>query len=202
MEKKAIIGIVGGIGAGKSTVAGLFGQLGCAVIDADALAHEVLDRPEVKEAVVSRFGEDVLDAGGRIDRGALAERVFEWEEAIAFLNGLIHPRVLARCEALIGHYSGRDDVAAIVLDMPLLAEAGWEKRCDFVVFVECERQKRLERMLKNGKINENQLKKRENFQISLDKKRQIAHYTVNNNSDESESAEQVAQLFSNIAKSK
>ncbi len=198
--KTPVIGILGGIGSGKSTVARQFGGLGCAVIDADAIAHEVLQQPGVVAAVKGRFGADVLDAAGRVDRGALAERVFDRADDVAFLNALVHPRVLKRCEDLIEHCRADDRVAGVVLDMPLLLEAGWEKKCDFLIFVECDEEKRLERMLKKGKIDEKQLKKREKFQISLDKKRHMAHYIVYNNSDESDSAEQIAQLFSIIAK--
>lgn len=202
MTKKPAIGILGGIGSGKSTVAQAFGALGCAVIDADALAHGVLDEPAVVAAVRERFGRDVLNALGRVDRSRLAERVFAQTEHTAFLNGLIHPRVLRVCEELIDRYQIDPAAAAIVLDMPLLLEVGWEKKCDILVFVDCDWEKRLERTLKKGKLDENQLKKREKFQISLDKKKQIAHYRVYNNSDESDSTEQVAQLFSSITNNK
>ena len=200
-NKKTVIGIVGGIGCGKSTVAAQFASLGCAVIDADGLAHEVLAEPEVVGAVSERFGEDVIGADGLVDRRALGARVFGCPDDLAFLNSVIHPRVLARCEALIEQYRG-DAAAAIVLDMPLLIEVGWEKRCDFLIFVDCEPAKRLERAVKNGKIDVNELKKREKCQISLDKKKQIAHYIIYNNSDISDMAEQTAQLFSSITKGK
>ncbi len=202
MKKKPAIGILGGVGCGKSTVADCFARLGCAVIDADGLAHEVLRDREVAGAVIERFGLNVLGAGGAVDRAALGRRVFGCPEDLAFLNGVIHPRVLARCEALMEHYQGDSGVAAIVLDMPLLVEVGWEKRCDFLVFVDCEEAKRAERVAKNGKIDVNELKKREKCQISLDKKKQIAHYSVHNNSDISDVAEQIAQLFSSITKGK
>jgi dephospho-CoA kinase len=198
MTTKPVIGILGGIGSGKSTVARTFGALGCAVIDADALAHGVLDEPAVVAAVRERFGSGVLNDAGRVDRSRLAERVFDQPEHTAFLNGLIHPRVLRTCEELIDRYQADPAAAAIVLDMPLLLEVGWENRCDILVFVDCDWGKRLERTLKKGKLDEIQLKKREKFQISLDKKKQIAHYRVYNNSDESDSTEQVAQLFSSI----
>ena len=195
-----MIGILGGIGSGKSTVARQFGRLGCAVIDADAIAHEVVRQPEVIAAVKERFGPGVLDPAGGIDRAALAGRVFERQEDLAFLNALVHPRVLVRCEQLIARYRADNRVPSVIVDMPLLLETGWEKKCDFLIFVECDRSKRLERIRKKGKIDEKQLKKRENFQISLDKKKEIAHYMIYNNSDESDSAEQIAQLFSIIAK--
>ncbi len=202
MLKKAIIGILGGIGSGKSTVTAEFARLGCAVIDADRIAHDVLELPEVVKAIAERFGDSVLDSDGRIDRSVLGRLVFEDAEGLAFLNALIHPHVLGRSEALIELYHAKPEVCGIVLDMPLLVEVGWEKKCDFLVFVECDLEKRLERASKNGKIDVNQLKKREKCQISLDKKREISHYTVNNNSDISDVAEQVAQLFSSITKGK
>ena len=201
MLKKPLIGILGGIGSGKSTVARLFGAHGCAVIDADALAHEVLNEPEILAAVCEYFGPEVLDEAGRVDRRYLAGRVFDNPDEIAYLNSLIHPQVLWKCQVLLNQYRSDDRVAAVVLDMPLLLEAGWGKKCDFFIFVECDELKRLERSLKNGKLDHKQLKKRENFQISLDKKRQIAHYRLNNNSDESDIVEQVAQIFSSITKS-
>ena len=201
MRNKPIIGILGGIGSGKSAVAGCFADLGCALIDADALAHEVLDDPDVLGAVVERWGSEVLDVAGRADRAKIAETVFDSPEALDFINGLIHPRVLERSAAMIEAYQADGDAAGIVLDMPLLLEVGWEKKCDFLVFVDCSEEKRAERIAKNGKIDIEQLKKRENFQISLDKKKEKAHYVINNNSDKSDMAEQVAQIFSSITRS-
>ncbi|MHC5180085.1 MAG: dephospho-CoA kinase, partial [Planctomycetota bacterium] len=91
MTVKPVIGIVGGIGCGKSTVAACFAGLGCAVIDADALAHAVLDESVVVSALVARWGDDILDAPGMADRGKIAAKVFDSPEEMAFLNGLVHP---------------------------------------------------------------------------------------------------------------
>jgi len=199
MFEKPVIGIVGGIGCGKSTVAGCFADLGCVVLDADDLAHEVLDEPDVLDALVDRWGEDVLNDQGCADRAVIAAKVFESPTELDFLNGLIHPRVLARCEAIITAYQTDPDIRGIVLDMPLLLEVGWEKKCDFLVFVECSDEKRRQRIAKNGKFDIDQLKKRENFQISLDKKKRKAHYIICNNSGKSDLTEQVAQIFTDIA---
>jgi len=202
MNAKPVIGILGGVGSGKSTIAACFARLGCAVIDADTLAHEVLDEPATIAAVVERFGPQVLDAAGRIDRKALGRRMFDNPDDVAFSNQLIHPRVFEKCQALIRDYSADPKVSGIVLDMPLLLEVGWEEKCDFLVFVETSDEKRWARIEKNAKIDIQQLKKRENFQISLDKKQQYAHYKINNNSDKSDLAEQVALIFSKITGSK
>jgi len=195
---KKVIGILGGIASGKSTVANSFAPLGCAVISADVVAHGLLEEPDVKEAIVRVFGEKVLDAKGRVDRKSLGRIVFEDGAELERLNGLVHPRVMTEVERLIGVYQCDRAVKAIVLDVPLLAEVGRLDLCDVLVFVEANEQNRFERLKKSGKFDENELKKREKFQISLDKKKNSAHYIICNNSDDSDVAEQVAQLFSTI----
>jgi dephospho-CoA kinase len=197
-EKKPIIGILGGLGSGKSTVAAEFAKLGCAIIDADKIAHELLDEPSVKEKVISYFGQAVLDHTGKINRKKLANVVFADGDKLSTLNRILHPLVLARAEQLIGQYNRQQKVRAIVLDMPLLVEVGWDKRCERLIFVNCDRKKRLKRAKKMGLFDENQLKVRENFQISLDKKAAITDNTIDNNSGFSALARQVADIFSYI----
>jgi dephospho-CoA kinase len=140
-----VIGIVGRMAAGKSTVARRFAELGAVVLDADAVAHEVLDEPEALAAIAARFGAGVLAADGRASRPALARRVFgpdaEHAAALAELEAIVHPRVRARLDALLADLraaeaaDGRPRVA--VLDVPLLVQAGWAEACDLVVVVEC-----------------------------------------------------------------
>jgi dephospho-CoA kinase len=193
--KKPIIGILGGICSGKSTVAAEFAKLGCKVIDADKIAHKLLDKKDIKERIVALFGKDVKEPGGKIDSKKLAGIVFADTDKISSLNKIIHPLVLARAEQLIEQYNRESQVKAIVLDMPLLAEVGWDKRCDKLIFVDCERQLRLNRAKKKGLLDENQLKNRENSQISLDKKVAIADNSINNNSSLAALARQVADIF-------
>jgi dephospho-CoA kinase len=202
MFKKRIIGILGGIASGKSMVAGMFSKHGCKIIDADKMAHAVLGRPEVLSQLIARWGTSVLDSQGQVNRKQIAKIVFTSQEEVDFLNQQVHPYVLDQTERLIDRYQTDPGGAPIVLDMPLLLEVGWDKKCDFLVFVECSLEKRCSRIGKKGKIGINQLKKREIFQISLDKKKKRAHYTINNNSDKSDVAEQVAQIFSSITGSK
>ena len=196
--EKPIIGILGGVGSGKSTVAAEFAKLGCRIIDADRIAHALLERKDVREKVVSVFGEGILDSAGKIDRKKLGDMVFADGDRLSALNKIIHPLVLGRAEQLIERYSRENQVKAIVLDMPLLLEVGWAERCDKLIFVDCKRQLRVDRAKKIGIINKNQHKIRENFQISLDKKVVIADNTVDNNSDFSGLAKQVADIFSHI----
>ncbi len=220
--KKPVIGILGGIGSGKSTVAAEFAKLGCKVIDADEIAHELLDGPTVKEKVVGLFGRTILDPAGKIDREKLAEVVFadarnqkseirsqkseagsqksevgSLSSALCLLSSVLHPLVLQRAEELIEQYNRQNQVKAIVLDMPLLVEVGWDKRCDRLIFIDCEQKLRLDRAKKMG-FDKNQVKIRENFQISLDNKANVADNTINNNSDFSELAKQVTDIFSYV----
>jgi len=195
--KKPVIGILGGIASGKSTVAAEFAKLGCKVIDADTIVHELLETKPIKEKIAARFGRTVLDSTGEIDHKKLAAVVFADLDKLSLLNELIHPSVLRRTEELIEQYSRQDQVKAIVLDMPLLVEVGWSERCDRLVFVECKRQLRVLRAQKRG-FDKNQLKIRENFQISLDSKIALADNTVVNNSGFSALVRQVADIFSDI----
>lgn len=192
--KKPIIGILGGIGSGKSTVASEFAKLGCKVIDADKIAHKLLDESSVKEKIVDFFGKDILKSTGKIDRSKLAEVVFADADKLSSLTKIIHPLVLGRAEKLIEQYNRQKQVKAIVLDMPLLVEVGWAERCDRLIFVDCRQKLRVDRA-KNMGFDENQLKIRENFQISLDNKADLADNMIENNSDFLALVRQVTKIF-------
>ena len=195
--KKPIIGILGGIASGKSTVAAEFAKLGCKVIDADKIAHKLLENKAVKKEIVDLFGRTILDSTGRIDRKRLGGVVFSDADKLSSLNGIIHPLILQRVEELMGRYDRQNQVKAIVLDMPLLVEVGWAKRCDKLIFVDCRKKIRLNRAKKMG-FDKNQFKIRENFQISLDNKVSLADNAIENNSDFSALVRQVADTFSYI----
>lgn len=197
-EKKPIIGILGGVGSGKSTVAAEFAKLGCKVIDADKIAHELLESEAVKEKIVASFGKAILDSAGKINRKKLGDVVFADADKLSLLNNIIHPLVLERAEQLIKQINRQNQIKAIVLDMPLLAEVGWDRRCDRLIFVDCKRQLRVNRAQKRGIFDENQRKIRENFQISLDNKRNIADNVISNNSGFSILVRQVVDIFSCI----
>ncbi len=197
-RKKPIIGLLGGMCSGKSTVAAEFAKLGAGVIDADAIAHELLDDKKVRMKVIRLFGKDILDDKGRISRQKLASRVFGGAARLSALTDALHPLVLAMVEQQIGAFNRQRAVKAIVLDMPLLAEIGWERRCDRLIFVDCKARLRLERARKSGFFDADQVKLRENLQISLDKKKRIADNIVDNNSDLSGLSKQIAGLFSSI----
>ena len=195
---KKIIGILGGIGSGKSAVAAEFARLGCAVIDADAIVGELLEDDEVISRLKNALGEEIIGVDGKIDRYIMAGIVFKSKKNVELTNLIIHPLVLERTELLINKYNNCEDVKAIVLDMPLLVEVGWDKKCDKVVFVESSEVNRGGRAAEKNLKTEKNLKNRQNFQISLDKKAEIAHYIINNNSDLGSLGDQVVRIFTII----
>lgn len=154
-----MIGISGRIGAGKSTVARRFAERGARVIDADAIAHGVLEEPDAKAEIVARFGTGVLTDAGRVDRSVLAAHVFgsspAHAAALADLESIIHPRVHRHIEQALAairdaeRQSGGPDTL-VVLDVPLLERAGWDAACDHVVAVACEDGVRRERLARRG----------------------------------------------------
>ena len=198
--KKPVIGIIGGIASGKTTVAAEFEKLGCGRIDADKIVHIFLDKDDIKSKIAESLGKEFLNKAGSIDTKKLAEIVFEDPSQLSKLNNILHPPVLARIERLIEQFNRLEQIKAIVLDVPLLLEVGWEKRCDYIIFVKCDLKTRLSRAQKTGIFTENHLRARENFQISLDRKVEIADNIVENNSGYAELARQVAKIFSYIVK--
>jgi dephospho-CoA kinase len=198
--KKPLIAIIGGIASGKSTVAEQFAKLGCAVIDADKMAHDLLEEDSIRDEVAGLFGPEILTVSGTIDRTKLARIVFADARQLDRLNDVIHPRVLQRTEELIERYNRNADLKAIVLDVPLLVEVGWAGRCDRIVFVDCDRARRTQRAKCKGMLSEREIKIRENFQISLDRKKRLADNTIDNNSDFSTLVRQIKNIFSDITK--
>ena len=184
--------------SGKSTAAREFAKLGCAVIDADEIAHKLLNDESIRAKIVQVFGEKVLDKDGKVSKAELAKKAFSDADELALLTEILHPPVLARVEELISGYEDEQGIKGIVLDMPLLVEVEWENNCDYVIFIDCEDRKRLENAQKTGVFSADELKKRENLQISLDKKKLIADNVVDNNSDLSSLSKQIANIFTDI----
>lgn len=183
------IGIVGGVASGKSRVAAMLAELGAGLLDADRVAHEVLaeDR-EVHAALRERWGERVFAADGSVDRGAVGKLVFgDTPKATTerrFLEGLLHPRIRGRLEEARRSLEAAGK-SAVVLDVPLLLEVGWDGLCDVILMVDTERETRLDRALKRA-WSEEEFNRREASQWAVDRKRERADVVMQNNGDEAE----------------
>lgn len=151
-----VIGLVGRIAAGKSTVARMFAEHGAEVIDADALARSAFDEPPVRQAVVDRFGSAVVAEDGSLRRDRLAELVFgptaDHAAALDALEAIVHPAVRRRIEVRLDAIREREAAgpAIVVLDVPLLVQAGWASRCDLLVRVTCDEAVRAGRLAARG----------------------------------------------------
>ena len=168
------VGLTGGIASGKSTVARLLQQRGCAIIEADLLAHEYL-RPEnpVSQEVLREFGAGILDASGKIDRAKLGEIVFGDAGKIERLNAIIHPHVLKeiarRLQVL--KQSGETDVAVVVAALHI--ETGFYKTFDRLAVAWCRPEQQLERLIKRG-LTPEQAGRRIASQMPMEEKRRLA----------------------------
>jgi dephospho-CoA kinase len=177
------VGLVGGIGSGKSTIARRAAQrFGFALIDGDAAGHAALMNEVVRSQLMHRFGETIVASDGSIDRSALAARVFGATEDHAAakidLERIVHPLIEAVFRERIA-VARRDGAAAVLLDAAVLFEAGWQGFCDVVVFVDAPFDVRRSRVADRG-WSEAEWRLREDAQLSIDEKRRRANLVISN----------------------
>lgn len=190
-----MVGLTGGVGSGKSTVAALLAEHGAVVIDADAVAREVVavGTPGYA-AVVERFGGSVVAPGGGLDRPALAAIVFADEGARADLNAIVHPLVGQRSAELMAD-APRD--AVVVYDVPLLVEGGRSGDFELVVVVEAELAVRLARLAHRG-LPEPEARARMAAQATDEQRRAVADELITNSGSRAELALQVDALWQRL----
>jgi dephospho-CoA kinase len=149
-----VIGILGGVASGKSLATQFFHELGAAVLDGDRAGHAVLREPEVIDAARARWGNEIFDANGQINRAALASIVFAPGEKagreLRFLEELTHPRIADRLRAEIERLAADGDTKIAVLDAPVMLKAGWDKLCDTILFVDVPAETRKARAKARG----------------------------------------------------
>ena len=190
-----IVGVLGGIGAGKSTVTRMLADLGAATVDADAMAHEVLDLPEVREKLDALFGREVVGRGDKVDRKALSKRVFANARDLRRLEELIHPEVLRRIETIVADHEKRKKKGEIlVLDVPLLMESSLHEHCDAIVFVDASAEARSRRVEGRG-WGPGELARRERAQKGLAEKRRLADHIIDNSGDLEKTRRSVEDLY-------
>ena len=171
------VGLTGGIGAGKSTVADLFSQKGAVVIRSDELARQVIE-PQTPgfQQVIDRFGKDFVNAEGYIDRAKLAQIVFKDDAALKDLENIIHPLVRSKTNQIIDQHTSE---TIIVNEIPLLLEKKMESLFDFLVIVISSEKNRLERLAQRGLTSE-QATARMAKQVSDDERKAAADFLIVN----------------------
>lgn len=159
-----IIGLTGQTGAGKSTVAKILEKYGCYHIDADSVAHEVIDSDEkVKEKLSERFGNDVIGEDGKVDRKILASRAFADSESTRALNAITHPAVNSKIQSILLKQS-QFGTKAVIIDAIALFESGEDKLCDCTAAVTAPEELRLQRITERDGISASRAKERINAQ--------------------------------------
>ena len=196
-----VIGLTGGIGTGKSTVARLFSSLGAVIVDADAIVHELQapGTPLVAE-IAAAFGPDVLDAAGALDRKRVADLVFRDPERRRQLNALVHPRVGAEMARRL-EAARASGAPLVVVDIPLLFETRPRDRAaaragfDATVLVYAPRAVQIERAMARDGCSREEAERRIAAQLPIDEKRALADHVIENGGPLAETERQVRALF-------
>jgi dephospho-CoA kinase len=197
-----VLGVIGGIGSGKSTVARQLETLGAVRLEADRVGHEVLRRRDVKSRARALWGDAVFGPDGQIDRSKLADIVFAPGPAAmrhrAALERLVHPLIKAELQRRIETLQQDPAIPLIVLDAAVLLEAGWDDVVDAIVYVDAPRVRRLERVRDSRKWDSRRLELRESAQKPLTWKRKRADYVVDNSGSLEQTLEQVERIYTTL----
>ena len=192
-----VIGLVGGVGSGKTAVADQLASLGCVCIDADAIGHDLLIRPYVKEQVRRRWP-DVFDDAGEVSRAALGKIVFADRAALTDLSAIVHPLIRQEMARRIDQARAAGQGSAIIVDAAVLFEAGWQDLCTHTVFVDAPRDERLARVARQRGWDETQLAARENAQIAVDTKADMCDHILSNHASDAHLGRAVRKLLHRI----
>lgn len=190
------LGLSGGIGSGKSTVAKMLSDLGAVVIDADAIAREVLEPGQVGyEQVIHTFGEDVLDSTGNIDRKKLAELVFQNVSKLSQLEEIVHPAVIARVRQI---RESLPQTSNVVYDTPLLVEKQLQNQFDKVLIVVADADIRIERLISRG-LDLADIEARILNQATDEQRADVADFVIFNNGSIQDLRDAVAKVWSQLS---
>ena len=192
-----LVGLTGGIGSGKSTVASMLEELGAVVFDADALARQAVEPGTPgHDLVVERFGPNVLLPGGDLDREALASIVFADPAARRDLEAIVHPEVRRLFAEGCERYDGTDTV--VVFSAPLLVETGMHTAFDVLVVVSASAKTQVERLMRERAMSEAAIRARIDAQLPLEAKAEVADVIVDNEGSRDELRPQVERLWADL----
>jgi len=193
------VGLTGGLATGKSFVGQALADMGCYLIKADELGHEVLRREgEAYEAVVWEFGQRILNADGSIDRKLLAAEVFEKPERLEVLNSLVHPPVIRREEELTAEIAARDPEAIVITEAAILIETGNYKRFEKLILVVCDEQQQLARAIQREGADREEVLARITCQMPLREKQKFADYVIDNSGSMEETLRQTGEVYQSL----
>jgi len=195
LRNKIIIGITGSFGSGKTTVSGIFNSLGAEVIDADKIAHRLIEQgTKVYKAVVKAFGKSILKKNGSIDRNRLSEIVFNDRNLLNKLNKIVHPGVIRQIKASLNNSSKK----VLVLDAPLLIEAGLKDMVDSLIVVKAGQKVQIERLTKKSAFSKKEILRRIRAQMPLREKVRMADFVIDNGGTVGNTYKQAVEAWEKI----
>lgn len=192
------VGLTGGIGSGKSTVARMLGGAGFAVVDADQVARDIMEPGlPVLEEVAAAFGADLIGDDGALDRGELARRAFATTEDTQRLNAITHPAIRAESER---RFAAAEEAGeqAVIYDMPLLVDLGLNQDMDLTVVVDVDKEERIRRLVDKRGLDEADARARMAQQIDDATRLAVADVVIDNNGPLDALEPQVAALIKKI----
>jgi dephospho-CoA kinase len=193
------VGLTGGLASGKSFVGEALASLGCHLLKADELGHQLLmPGTAVYDRVVETFGRSILDGEGRILRRALASVVFGDAEKLAALNAIIHPAVIEEEERWMRQVEEVDPHGIAIVEAAILIETGSYKRFDKIVLAVCSEQQQIERAMKRDGITREEALMRLRRQMPLEEKRKFADFVVDTSGEKEQTLVQVRRLYDEL----
>lgn len=190
-----VAGLTGGIACGKTFVAEEFARLGCHIIEADRLGHQLmLPGAPCYAAILDRFAPEILRPDGTIDRGGLAARVFADPYELEALNAIVHPAVRARSRELIAGLRETDPNGIVIYVAAILVETGSAREFDKLIVVNCSREQQIERALERGAAREAVLA-RLSAQLTGEKKLPLADYVIDAGISKEETLRQTKMVY-------
>jgi len=193
------VGLTGGLACGKSFVGEALAALGCHVLEADRLGHEVMaPGGEAYTPVVQAFGAGIVTQSGEIDRRLLGALVFDHPERLALLNSLVHPPVVAREEAWLEQMAGEDPHGIAVVEAAILIETGSYKRFDKLILVTCDEARQVERSMKRDGLTREAVRARLSRQMPLRQKREFADFVVDTSGTKEDTLDRVRAVYETL----
>jgi dephospho-CoA kinase len=194
------IGLTGGIASGKSTVSKMLSEMGAQVIDADALAREVVEPGTAALKEISRRFPGVVGADGRLDRAQLADRIFGQEQERLALNAIVHPRV-QEAYSNKAHALAKQGTEVIIYDAALLLENGLDRKMDGVILVTVPREVQISRLIARNGLTRGEAEARIASQMPLEEKAKRATWLVDNSGDPAATRARIAAIWDEIRRS-
>ena len=193
------VGLTGGLASGKSFVGHALAELGCYLIEADKLGHEVMfPGAEAYDAIVREFGGGILEPDGQIDRHRLSALVWDHPDRLEKLNAIIHPPVVAREERRMAEIAQADPRAIAVVEAAILVETGSYRRFEKLIVVTCTAEQQMERALKRGSYSKEEILARISRQLPLEEKVRLADYVIDTSGTKENTLEQVQTVYESL----